>query len=274
MPTNKNRQHPDTDDLQPRGTAAATLELPVRHFHGRDGAGLAYRELGEGRPLVLFHGYFSTATVNWVRYGHAALLAARGHRVILPDLRGHGASAKPHGTAAYPPDVLADDGFALLEQLRVTDYDLGGYSLGARTVVRMLVRGGRPGKAIVAGMGLEGILHPGGRSAFFRCVFTNPGSFERGSPEYMAEAFLKTVGGDPEALLHILDTFVDTPREALVGIEVPTLVLVGTEDDDHGSAEMLAAALPDGRYVEVPGNHMGAVTRPELGAAIADFLDG
>jgi hypothetical protein len=51
-------------------------------------------------------------------------------------------------------------------------------------------------------------------------------------------------------------------------------VLVGAEDNDHGSAEALSAALPDGRYAVVPGNHMSAVTKPELGAAIADFLDG
>ncbi len=111
------------------------IDLPVRHFQGRDGAELAYREAGEGRPLVLIHGYFSTATVNWVRYGHVSTIAAREHRVIMPDLRGHGDSAKPHDAAAYPPDVLADDGFALIEQLGLTDYDLGGYSLGGRTTI-------------------------------------------------------------------------------------------------------------------------------------------
>jgi pimeloyl-ACP methyl ester carboxylesterase len=248
------------------------VDLPIRHFQGRDGAELAYREVGEGRPLVLIHGYFSTATVNWVRYGHVSTIAARGYRVIMPDLRGHGDSAKPHEAAAYPPDVLTDDGFALIEQLGLTDYDLGGYSLGGRTTIRMLVRGATPRRAIVAGMGLEGIVHTGGRSAYFRRILGNLGTFERGSSEWMAEAFLKTVGGDPVALLHVLGTFVDTPREALARIGVPTLVLVGAEDGDNGSAQALAAALPDGRYAAVPGNHMSAVTRPELGAAIADFL--
>jgi pimeloyl-ACP methyl ester carboxylesterase len=247
-------------------------DLPVRHFQGRDGVELAYREAGEGRPLVLIHGYFSTAAVNWVRYGHVSTIAARGHRVIIPDLRGHGDSAKPHDAAAYPPDVLADDGFALIEHLGLTDYDLGGYSLGGRTTIRMLARGAAPRRAIVAGMGLEGIVHAGGRGAFFRRILTHLGSFERGSPEWMAEAFLKTVGGDPVALLHVLETSVDTPREALAGIGMPTLVLVGAEDDDNGSAQALAAVLPDGEYAVVPGNHMSAVTRPELGAAIADFL--
>jgi pimeloyl-ACP methyl ester carboxylesterase len=192
----------------------------------------------------------------------------------MPDLRGHGDSAKPHDAAAYPPDVLADDGFALVEQLGLTDYDLGGYSLGARTTVRMLARGASPGRAILAGMGLEGIIHTAGRGAHFRRILTNLGTFKPGSVEWMAEAFLKTVGGDPVALLHILDTFVDTPREALARIGMPTLVLMGAEDDDNGSAEALSAALPDGRYAVVPGNHMSAVTKPELGVAIAEFLDG
>jgi pimeloyl-ACP methyl ester carboxylesterase len=161
-------------------------DMDVYHFRGRDGVELAYRQIGEGRPLVLIHGYFSTATVNWLRYGHAAKLAALGFRVIMPDLRGHGDSAKPHDPAAYPPDVLADDGFALIEQLELADYDLGGYSLGGRTVIRMLVRGAAPARAIVAGMGLEGIVHAGGRSAFFRRVLGNLGTFERNSPEWMA----------------------------------------------------------------------------------------
>ncbi|MDB5406657.1 MAG: hydrolase [Rhodospirillales bacterium] len=247
-------------------------DLTVHPFRGRDGAALAYREIGEGRPVVLIHGYFSTATVNWLRYGHAAKIAARGYRVIMPDLRGHGGSAKPHDAAAYPPDVLADDGFALIEQLDLTNYDLGGYSLGGRTTVRMLARGARPGRAIIAGMGLEGILDATGRGAVFRRILANLGTFERGSPEWMAEAFLKTVGGDPVALLHVLDTSVDTPREALARIAVPTLVLAGVEDDDNGSAEALAAVLPNGRYAVVPGNHMSAVTKPELGVAMAEFL--
>ena len=252
---------------------AHTTALAVHRFQGRDGASLSYRETGEGRALVLIHGYFSTATVNWVRYGHAAVLAARGHRVIMPDLRAHGDSAKSHEAAAYPLDVLADDGFALIEQLGLVDYDLGGYSLGGRTVVRMGVRGPQPRRAIVAGMGLDGILQPGVRSAFFRNLLLHPGTFARGSAEGLAEAFLKTVGGDARALVRVLDTFVDTPVEALARLVVPTLVLSGIEDHDNGSARALAAALPDGRYVSMPGNHMSAVTKPELGHAIADFLD-
>jgi pimeloyl-ACP methyl ester carboxylesterase len=246
--------------------------LPLHHFRSRDGLELAYREMGTGRTLILIHGYFSTAMVNWVRYGHAAKLAAQGYRVVMPDLRGHGDSAKPHEASFYPRDVLADDGLALVEHLELTDYDLGGYSLGARTTVRMLARGATPKRALVAGMGLEGILNTGGRGSHFRDILTNLGKHKPGSAQWMAEAFMKTVGGDPVALLNVLNTFQDTPREALARIAIPTLVLTGAEDDDNGSAQALAAALPEGRYVVVPGNHMSAVTKPELGTAIAAFL--
>jgi pimeloyl-ACP methyl ester carboxylesterase len=249
-------------------------DLSPHFFQARDGARLAYRELGEGRPLVLIHGFFSTAMVNWVRYGHAERIAAKGFRVIMPDLRGHGDSAKSHDPAAYPHDVLTDDGLALVEALRLDDYDLGGYSLGARTTVRMLVRGAVPRRAIIAGMGLEGIVDAQGRGEFFRRVLGNPGTFRRGSAEWMAEAFLKTVGGDPVALLAVLDSAMDTPREALGRIEVPALVAAGAEDIDNGSAAALADALVHGRYAELPGNHMSAVAKPELGTAIADFLSG
>ena len=221
---------------------------------------------------MLLHGLFSDADTNWIRFGHAAEIASRGFRVIMPDLRAHGTSAKPHDAASYPHDVLADDGLALIDHLGLEDYDLGGYSLGARTAARMVTRGARPGRLVISGMGLQGLVETGRRSGHFKKVLRGMGSHERGSPEWLAEAFLKTTGGDPEALLPLLDSFVDTNEEELRAIAVPTLVVAGAEDDDNGSAEALARLLPDGRYIEVPGNHMSAVTKPELGRALADFL--
>ncbi len=248
---------------------------PTRHcFEAADGAELAWHELGgrDGRAVLLLHGLFSDADTNWIRFGHAAEIASRGLRVIMPDLRAHGTSAKPHDSACYPPDVLADDGLALIAHLGLEDYDLGGYSLGARTAVRMVVRGARPRRLAISGMGLQGLLATGSRSGHFRKVLLGLGSHERGSPEWMAEAFLKTTGADPQALLPLLDSFVDTSEAELRRIDVPALVLAGAEDHDNGSGEALARLLPDGRYVEVPGNHMSAVTKPELGRALADFL--
>lgn len=251
----------------------ANSPTEARFFESFDGVRIAWRELGEGRPVVLLHGYLSDAKTNWIRYGHAAAIAARGFRVIMPDLRAHGGSDKPHDPAAYPPDALTQDGHALVAHLELTDYDLGGYSLGARTVSRMLATGATPRRVVFSGMGLEGLLDTGRRAGHFQHILANLGKHERGSPEWLAEAFLKTTKGDPVALLGILDTFTDTPREVLERAPQPALVVCGAEDSDNGSATALAELLPNGRYVEVPGGHMSSVTKPELGQAIAEFLE-
>lgn len=247
-------------------------DLPVNHYRGRDGASLVYRELGDGRPVVLIHGFFSTAYVNWIRYGHAKLLADSGFRVIMPDLRAHGGSDKTHNPQHYPRDVLADDAFGLIDQLGLTDYDLGGYSLGARTTVRMLVRGAQPGRAVVAGMGLGGITEVEKRNEFFARVFDGLGTHERGSEEWRSEAFMHTTGGDPVPLRLVLETSVGATVDELAGITTPTLVVMGDDDRGHGSGAELADAMPLAKFVEVPGNHMSAVTDPALGIAMRDFL--
>lgn len=249
------------------------MTVSTEHFlTAADGTRLAWREIGEGRPLVLLHGFISDAVTNWITYGAAAQLVSAGFRCIMPDLRAHGASDRPHDPAAYPPDILADDQLALIAALGLRDYDLAGYSLGARTVVRMLAKGATPARAILSGMGLEGLINTGHRGAHFRHILRNTGEHPKGSPAWMAEAFLKTTGGDPVALDLVLDSFVDTPEAKLAGFELPVGVICGSEDRDNGSAARLADVLPQGQLIAIPGNHMSAVTKPEFGDAFVDFL--
>ncbi len=244
----------------------------TNHFASFDGTDLVWREMGEGRPLVLLHGFFSNAQTNWIKYGHAATLVEAGFRVIMPDLRGHGDSAKSHKAARYPKDALADDGFALIAHLGLTDYDLGGYSLGGRTVARMLVRGAVPRRAIISGMGLSGLTDTSVRAALFRAVFATPGMHKPGSPEWRAEAFMKSTGADPVALSHVLDTFVDTSARELAKIDVPLGVICGVDDHDNGSAAALAELVPSATLIPVPGTHMTSVVMRDLGGAFRDFL--
>ena len=246
--------------------------MKMWHFCASDETRLAVYEVGEGRPLLLLHGFFSDADTNWIKYGHAALLAGAGFRVIMPDLRAHGQSDRPHEAARYPKDILADDALALVAHLGLDDYDLGGYSLGARTVVRMLVRGATPSRVILSGMGFEGLTNTARRADHFRHILDHIGEHPKGSAEWMAEAFLKTTGGDPLALRQIIETFVDTDEAKLRGFDLPVAVICGAEDQDNGSAEKLARVLPLGEMITVPGNHMSAVIKPELGAAMLTFL--
>lgn len=244
----------------------------VRYFVARDGTRLAWREMGWGTPLLLLHGFISDAVTNWITYGTAAQLVEAGFRCIMPDLRAHGASEKPHDPAAYPPDILADDQLALIAHLGLESYDVAGYSLGARTSARMLAKGARPRRAILSGMGLAGLIDTGHRGAHFRHILRNIGQHQKGSPEWMAEAFLKTTGGDPLALDLALDSYVDTPVEILAKIDLPVGIICGEHDQDNGSAAALASAIPQAELIMIPGNHMSAVTKPEFGRAIVDYL--
>lgn len=250
-------------------SATRTTTLP-----GFDGAALAVHEVGEAdaRPVLLLHGLFSSAEVNWIKYGHAATIAARGFRVIMPDFRVHGASAAPHDAAAYPPQVLVRDVLALIEAMGLTDFDLGGFSLGARTVAALLVEGVRPRRAILAGMGLEGLSGWTDRRQFFLDAIALRETVTRDDSHFMAVMFMRTMKIDPVAATLLLEAGSDIDMAALVAVDVPVAVICGDEDQDNGSAPALARQLAHGRYIEVPGTHMSCIARPELGQAMADFL--
>ena len=244
----------------------------IHRWTASDGIELAFHEMGEGRPVILLHGLFSSAEMNWIRFGHAERIAHTGHRVIMPDLRAHGHSAKPHQPEHYPQGVLARDLGELAAHLGLDDFDLGGFSLGARTVFEAVGEGMRPGRAILAGMGLRGLKRWQRRKTFFLEAIEMYDSAERGDPHWLAIQFMKTMKVDTAAAALLLETFVDSEPVWVEAFTMPTLVVCGAEDDDNGPAEELAEALPDGTYRQVPGTHMSSVTKSEFGKAIAEYL--
>jgi pimeloyl-ACP methyl ester carboxylesterase len=247
-------------------------DLTTHFWTASDGVELAYHELGEGRPVILLHGLFSDAQMNWIKFGNAERIAAEGFRVIMPDLRAHGDSAKPHDPACYPKGILARDLRELVAHLELTDFDLGGFSLGARTTVEAVGEGMRPRRAILGGAGLEGLQNWERRKQFFLDAIDEFDTAARGNPHWLSIQFMKTMKVDVIASKHLLNSFADAFMEWLQAFTMPTLVVCGIEDDDNGSARELAEVLPDATYVEIPGTHMSSVTKPELGEAIARFL--
>jgi pimeloyl-ACP methyl ester carboxylesterase len=237
-----------------------------------DGVELAYHEVGQGRPVVLLHGLFSDANMNWIKFGTADRIATEGFRVIMPDLRAHGLSGKPHGPQYYPKGILARDLKELVAHLALDDFDLGGFSLGSRTTVEAIGEGLRPRRAILGGAGLEGLKNWERRKTFFLEAIERFETVQRGDPHWLSIQFMKSQKIDRVAAAHLLESFEDAFTDWLAAFTMPTLVVCGSEDHDNGSGEELAQALPNAIFREVPGTHMSSVTKPQLGEAIANFL--
>lgn len=251
------------------------MDYRTARFKTFDGLNLAWTETGSpnGRPTLVLHGFLASAQLNWIDPGLASAMAATGRRIILPDLRGHGQSEAPTSPAAYPKDALPQDQEVLLAQLGITDFDLVGYSLGARTAVRMLARGhSRPAKVFLGGMGEAGITTVGTRKDYFEDGIKNgPNAKDARAGAYI-QTILKQRGMSPEAALGVLSTQVSTSREVLTTIKTPVLVVNGDQDRDNGDPMALAAALGNATCQLVPGNHLSAVAEPAFRDALVAFL--
>ena len=242
-------------------------------FESFDGTRLAIHRIGAGRPVVLLHGLFSSAQMNWIKWGHADLLAGAGFEAIMLDFRVHGDSDAPTDPAKYPKDVLVRDAAALIDHLGLEKYDLGGFSLGARTALHAVANGVlAPQRLVVGGMGVAGLAQWQKRAAFFKRVIDEFDTITRDDPAWLSRQFLKSQGVDRVAARLLLDAMSDLDPALLANVTMPTLVVCGAEDQDNGSARELAALLPDASYAEVPGNHLMSATKPEMGEAILRFL--
>ena len=190
----------------------------------------------------------------------------------MPDHRAHGLSGRPHEPEYYPQGVLARDLRELIGHLDLPEFDLGGFSLGARTTVEGVGEGLNPRRAILGGAGLDGLRHWERRKHFFLDAIELFDRVERGDPHWLSIQFMKSQNVDRIASALLLQSFADTFMEWLQSFTMPTLIVCGSEDEDNGSAEKLAEVMPNAVFREVPGTHMSSVTKPEFGEAIAQFL--
>jgi pimeloyl-ACP methyl ester carboxylesterase len=193
--------------------------------------------------------------------------------VIAPDFRAHGRSDAPPDPAAYTKDALAMDQEALLQALGVGGYDLVGYSMGSLVAVRMLVRGARPGRAVLGGVGdarVEGVT---ARDEMFRDAAAHGAAATTEGARRMAQMLAKG-GMKGPAILGVLDSLGRTPAAELKRLTTPVLVVCGDQDDENGSAEGLAAALGNAKAVRVPGAHGTTPQTDAFQDAVIGFLGG
>ena len=252
-------------------------DVKTEQFDSFDGTRLALHRTGEGRPVVLLHGLFSSAKMNWIKWGHNQRIADAGCEALMLDFRAHGDSAAPQDASAYPANVLVRDVAALIEHcgLEPGGYDLVGFSLGARTALHACAQGvAEPRRLVACGMGMAGLSEWERRAAHFTRVIDEFDTIRPDSPLYTARTFLKSQGVDRVAARLLLQAMEPFDLADLERIAMPVAIVNGDEDDDNGSGEELAAALPDAVSIAIPGNHLNSVTKPDLGEAIVDFLSG
>ena len=245
----------------------------------RDDVSLAYDDVGPREApdtVVLLHGFSSNRNENWRRVGWLGAFERRRVRAIAFDLPGHGESDKPHDPAAYRTDMLVADVVAALDQIGVPSATLMGYSMGARlALAAALAQPERFDRLILGGVGGK--------------MFDPPPA---GNP--MADAMEATdIDAISEPLLKSFRLFADeqgedlkalaacararsggADRASLRRLRMPTLVVAGARDELAGSPDDLAAEIPGGRSVTLPGcDHFSAIAHALFKAAVFDFLE-
>lgn len=247
-----------------------------------DGFSLHYEVHGEGRPVVLLHGITVSFAGNYAGFGWIERLRARGLQVIGLDFRGHGKSDKPHDPAAYGATALAGDVIALLDHLKLERASLIGYSLGSVIALKLLqTQTTRCDRSVLiaTGDGLIG-LPP------FTLTDINPllldalnrTEYPADLPQHIATYWMLAtrIGGDRLASAAAArGDYPAASAQTLAHIDTSVLVISGERDPVLGTGAQLAAALPQGRYLEIAGaDHFQLSTDDRAQNAVADFLAG
>lgn len=240
-----------------------------------DGHELSFLDEGQGRPILLIHGFASSKMVNWTYPSWVDTLTRAGRRVVAIDNRGHGDSAKLYDPADYTLALMAEDARRLLDHLEIERADVMGYSMGARISavlalnhaerVRSLVLGGL-GHALVTGMSNAEVIAEALEADSLADVADPTGRAFR--------QFAEQTKSDLRALAACMRANRRPLTEEEVGrITVPTLIAVGTRDLVSGSAADLAALMPNATVLDIPGrDHMVAVGDRVFKQGVVQFL--
>ncbi|RYG02214.1 MAG: alpha/beta fold hydrolase [Chitinophagaceae bacterium] len=237
------------------------------YFLSFDKIKIYYEDKGEGFPVVLVHGFINTGD-TWKRTELLKTLQEQGFRVITLDMRGNGKSDKPHNSEAYAKDAEAKDIIGLVGYLKISSYDVVGYSRGSIITARLLVHDKRIRKAVIGGMGTD-FTNPDWprRIMFYRALSGDSIAELAGVVKYIKDSKL-----DQQALAMMQKEQPSTPQSVLAKFKQPILVVVGDADEDKAKAKDLAAIFPNAQYVIVPGDHGGAMRSKEFAAEVISFL--
>jgi non-heme chloroperoxidase len=260
---------------------------------------LYYEDHGTGSPVVLVHGYPLNSD-SWERQ-ETALLGA-GYRVIRYDRRGFGKSSRP--TIGYDYDTFTADLNTLLEQLALEDIVLVGFSMGTGEVTRYLGKYGsaRVRRAVLFGAippfllktddnpeGVDGSVFEGmkaaiakDRYAYFKDFLDNFYNVDKLAPDRISDqaweaSFNVAASSSPHATYVCVDTWLTDFRGDVSNIDVPTLVMHGTEDrilPFESTAKRLPDLVANLKLIPVDGgpHNIGWTFPDEVNTALLEFL--
>ena len=250
----------------------------ARFAASTDGTRIAYETAGEGRPIVLVHGFASERVQNWKGPLWFEAITRAGHRVIALDCRGHGQSDKLYEPARYTNDLMAADVIAVMDSENVPTADVMGYSMGGMIAIHLLVSHPRRIRKLVVGGVGETYLHD--RSGDPRIAETAEAlevddKTQITNPTARAfRDFADQSGKDRLALAACMrgKRPNHTARE-LAQAAQHVLVACGETDTLSGPPGPLAAAFASGRAVTVPKrDHMLTVGDKVYKEAVLQFL--
>ncbi len=229
-------------------------------FFDSDGVRIYYQDTGasgSGDVVALVHGFGSSARHNWGDTGWIDLLARR-HRVLAPDVRGHGQSDKPHRRDAYGYRMMGADVIRLLDHLRIERAMLMGYSMGGSIAIDLMLWKPERFRAVVLG-GIaydDGLENPADRAAIAEAYRAADPSQITGAVARAYRRFAEAQGNDLAALAALMDgERAPIPPARFTAVRLPVLIVVGTRDDAIGDPRPLAEMIPGARLVMLEGRH-------------------
>ena len=218
------------------------------------GVRISYIEAGTGQPVVLVHGLYSSAQINWVLPGTFKMLAPHYH-VIALDLRGHGASAKPADEAAYGQPMV-EDVVGLMDHLKIKQAHIAGYSLGGIIVMKLMID--HPERVLSGTLGGMGWLREG---SFEQRIFERLGDRE------------SRPGTTPPACVHGIAKLAVTAAQ-VKQVKAPMTILIGDHDPCRVMyVQPLQPLRPDWPVVVIPNaGHLNCITKEPFQTELAKWI--
>lgn len=225
--------------------------------------------LDGARPVLLIHGFGSSAGTDWVATGVVPALQAAGRGAILTSLPGHpGGPAAARGAISLR-DVV-DGLVAAIDVSGQEQADVVGYSLGAR-LGWALAATGRVRRLVLGGLAP---MEPFGMLDFDALAEVVTGAAAPADPlAGMFAGMMTGPGMDGLSALALVEALGKAPFDPAVDRPtVPALFIGGSEDQMVQGLEGIAAHVEGAAFLSVPGDHQGALASAEFRAAAIDFL--